>query len=139
MSWTRSHGIDRRAVPHVLAGDFNANSPTQRIDPDQCKPATKKAWHDNGGRIPRRVIERLLAAGYVDTLRQTHRESADEMTSFTTHWPGQRVDYIFSFGMALQGAWIRTRSARDVRRAIIIRSAANLCCLRQWGPSRELA
>ena len=92
--------------PHILAGDFNANSPTQQIDPDHCKPATKQAWSDNGGSIPRRLVERVLSAGYTDSLRDVHGEAADRMASFTTRDPGQRVDYIFSFGMKPAKAWI---------------------------------
>ncbi|MBV8780793.1 MAG: endonuclease/exonuclease/phosphatase family protein [Phycisphaerae bacterium] len=92
--------------PHFLAGDFNANSPTQIIDPAPCKPATREAWESNGRQIPRRVIQRLLDAGYTDTLRAVHGAAADEMVSFTTHWPGQRLDYIFAYAVGATDAWI---------------------------------
>ena len=94
--------------PHLLVGDFNANSPSQQIDPLNCQPATRQAWKENGGSIPRRVIQRLLDAGYVDTLSHVHGTSADTMASFTTNSPGQRVDYVFSFGVLPQTAWVET-------------------------------
>src|SRR6185437_9804850 len=35
---------DRKARrPHLLAGDFNSNSPIQKIDPAMCKPSTREA------------------------------------------------------------------------------------------------
>jgi endonuclease/exonuclease/phosphatase family metal-dependent hydrolase len=95
--------------PHLLAGDFNSNSPAQEIDPSRCKPRTREAWEKNGGRIPRRVVQRLLNAGYVDSLHAVHGPAAARMVSFTTDHPGQRLDYVFTFGVApkrLRDAWI---------------------------------
>lgn len=95
--------------PHILAGDFNANSPIQRIDPDRCKPTTRQAWQENGGLIPRRVIQTILDTGYVDTLQAAHGEPAATMYSFTTQFPGQRLDYIFTFALdarRITAAWI---------------------------------
>src|SRR6185436_13848635 len=43
--------------PHILCGDFNSNSPIQQIDPERCKPGTRKEWGQNGGYIPRRVVQ----------------------------------------------------------------------------------
>ena len=84
--------------PHLLAGDFNANAPYQRIDPSQCKPSTREEWERNGGHIPRRVVQRVLDAGYLDSLRAVDPIAAETAGSFTTEFPGQRVDYIFTFG-----------------------------------------
>jgi endonuclease/exonuclease/phosphatase family metal-dependent hydrolase len=93
--------------PHFLAGDFNANSPIQRIDPVDCKPTTRAAWESNGGKIPRRVVQRLMGAGYVDSLFAVSPDHAAKAGSFTTQNPGQRVDYIFSFGFEKpRDAWI---------------------------------
>ncbi len=80
--------------PHVLAGDFNANSPLQAIDPAGCTARTAEAWAANGNCIPRRVVQQLLDAGYVDTL------AAVREGTLTTQSPGQRVDYIFTHGIA---------------------------------------
>jgi endonuclease/exonuclease/phosphatase family metal-dependent hydrolase len=87
--------------PHLLAGDFNANAPSQRIDAAKCKAATREAWESNGGMIPRRVVQRLLDSGYIDP------HQGMETGSFTTQEPGQRVDYIFAFGVGkVRDAWI---------------------------------
>jgi endonuclease/exonuclease/phosphatase family metal-dependent hydrolase len=95
--------------PHVLCGDFNANSPVQKIDPAQCKPSTQEAWTANGGHIPRRVVQTLLDQGYVDTLHAARGEEATTAGTFSTQHPGQRVDYLFTHGIApdrLKHAWI---------------------------------
>ena len=97
------------ARPHLLCGDFNANAPYQRIDPAKCKPKTRQNWEENGGRLPRRAVQRLLDAGYVDTLRELHPAAAETAGSFTTEFPGQRVDYVFAFGIGrtlLIDAWV---------------------------------
>ncbi|MGA2496899.1 MAG: endonuclease/exonuclease/phosphatase family protein [Tepidisphaeraceae bacterium] len=80
--------------PHLLVGDFNANSPIRAIDPSQCTARTAEAWVANGNSIPRRVVQKLLDAGYADTL------AAARDGSFTTQSPGQRIDYIFTHGIA---------------------------------------
>ena len=84
---------------HVILGDFNANSPIQRIDPQKCKPSTRAAWEQNGGQLPRRVIQAMLNDGYIDTLHARHGEQASVLGTFSTQFPGQRVDYIFVHGI----------------------------------------
>jgi endonuclease/exonuclease/phosphatase family metal-dependent hydrolase len=102
--------------PHLLVGDFNANHPQQQIDPARCKEATREAWHANGGRIPRRVVQTILDAGYVDTMHTVDAARANTEGSFSTQHPGQRVDYIFTFAIdrpKIQSAWIeKDRLAR---------------------------
>lgn len=85
--------------PHLLAGDFNANSPIQHVDPEKCKPRTREDIAANNGVLPRTAIEKLLTAGYLDTLHTVAGSSAAKTGSFTTQFPGQRVDYIFSHGI----------------------------------------
>lgn len=95
--------------PHVLAGDLNANALQQRIDIAKAKPRTREEHAANGGHIPRRVVQRLIDAGYIDTLRAVHDERADTMASFTTQHPQQRVDYLFAHGIEagrIKGAWV---------------------------------
>jgi endonuclease/exonuclease/phosphatase family metal-dependent hydrolase len=97
-------------VPHVLMGDFNSNSPVQRIDPDRLKPRTRKEYEENGNVLPRRVIQRILDAGYTDSFAALNPAATDAAT-FSTRHPGQRVDYIFTHGVSrssLLGAWIET-------------------------------
>jgi endonuclease/exonuclease/phosphatase family metal-dependent hydrolase len=96
--------------PHLLAGDFNSNAPYQRIDPARCKPGTREAFERNGGYIPRRVIQRVLEAGYSDSLRARDPSAAENAGSFSTEFPGQRVDYVFTFGIDPK----RIRSAQIV-------------------------
>lgn len=86
-------------VPHILTGDFNSNSPLQRIDPKNCESSTRSEWHQNGGKLPRRVIQTLLDSGYVDTLEAVNPEHAATLGTFSTQHPGQRVDYIFTWGV----------------------------------------
>lgn len=85
--------------PHLLAGDFNANSAVQRVKPEDCKPRTRQEMEANGGVLPRTAIGKLLSAGYVDTLHAVLGAEAGRIGSFTTQNPGQRVDYIFAHGI----------------------------------------
>ena len=108
------HRRDRR--PHILCGDFNANAPTQHIDLPNAKTSTREEWERNGRQIPRRVVQRILDAGYVDSLRAVRGEEADRTYSFTTEHPGQRVDYIFAHGIdprRMQEAWVLRNEAAE--------------------------
>jgi endonuclease/exonuclease/phosphatase family metal-dependent hydrolase len=102
--------------PHILCGDFNSNAPYQHIDPALCKLKTQQAWKANGLQLPRRVIEAIIEAGYTDTYAALHDEMNDMIGSFDTQHPGQRVDYIFSFGVPnphIKNAWLeRDRLAK---------------------------
>ncbi len=95
--------------PHLLCGDFNSISPLQTIDPARCREKTRLAWQSNGNRLPREVVQRIFDAGYLDTYSVQHDESREMIGSFTTQHPGQRVDYIFGFGVptvAVKDAWV---------------------------------
>jgi endonuclease/exonuclease/phosphatase family metal-dependent hydrolase len=95
--------------PHLLCGDFNSNAPYQRIDPLCCKAKTQQAWKSNGNRLPRQVIQTMFDTGYLDTYSAVHDEMWQVTGSFTTQHPGQRVDYIFAFGVptvAVKDAWV---------------------------------
>jgi len=95
--------------PHLIAGDFNATAPSQKIDPARCKERTREEWKGNGGDLPRRVIQKMLDAGYYDTLADFSPELSATTGTFSTQSPGQRVDYIFTHGFdpaALRSAWI---------------------------------
>jgi endonuclease/exonuclease/phosphatase family metal-dependent hydrolase len=96
-------------TPHVLLGDFNANSPAQQIDLAKCKPSTREQAAANGGQIPRRVVQRMLNEGYADTYYSVNPEAAKTHGTFTTQFPGQRVDYVFAHSIAagrIKSAWI---------------------------------
>ena len=95
--------------PHLVCGDFNANAPYQRIEPQRCKPRTRKEWDENGGGLPRRVVRRMLDEGYRDSLREVDPQGAKTKGSFSTEHPGQRVDYVFTHGLGpgrLKRAWV---------------------------------
>jgi endonuclease/exonuclease/phosphatase family metal-dependent hydrolase len=95
--------------PHIIAGDFNSNSPSQKIDPARCKPRTKQEWDENGGKLPRRVIQKMLDAGYRDAFADIAPQSAAITGTFSTQFPGQRVDYTFAHGFAtgqVHTAWV---------------------------------
>ena len=96
---------------HILCGDFNSNSPVQKIEIAKCKKATQKEFSENGNMIPRRVVSEILDAGYIDTLHAFDRPAGESAGTFTTQTPGQRVDYIFTFGVnpsSIRSAWIET-------------------------------
>jgi endonuclease/exonuclease/phosphatase family metal-dependent hydrolase len=99
----------RENRPHLLVGDFNSNSPVQNIDLERCKNSTREEAADNGGHVPRRVVQAILDAGYIDTLHAFDPDLAANHGTFSTQFPGQRVDYIFAFGFAqsqVKSAWI---------------------------------
>jgi endonuclease/exonuclease/phosphatase family metal-dependent hydrolase len=95
--------------PHIVCGDLNANSPAQQIVPQKVKKSTREAWEKNGGKLPRRVIQKMFDTGYDDTLHVVCRDYAKTHGTFSTQHPGQRVDYIFTHGLEtsrLKDAWI---------------------------------
>ncbi len=92
----------RASRPHLLAGDFNSTAPAQQVDITACRPTTQQAFSANGGRIPRRVVQGILDAGYIDALSRASHGAVDRVGSFTTLHPGERVDHIFTFGIALE-------------------------------------
>jgi endonuclease/exonuclease/phosphatase family metal-dependent hydrolase len=97
------------ARPHVICGDFNANAASQRIEIARTKERTRNDAEANGGTLPRRVVQKMLEAGYVDSLYAVSHEVAETTGTFSTQFPGQRVDYIFTHGFALprlRKAWI---------------------------------
>jgi endonuclease/exonuclease/phosphatase family metal-dependent hydrolase len=101
--------LRRQRKPHLLLGDFNANSPTQVLDMERCKPGTREEWRQNGGHIPRRAIQKLLTAGYFDAYYTLKPEQAKTTGTFSTQYPGQRVDYIFTHSILhshYKDAWI---------------------------------
>jgi endonuclease/exonuclease/phosphatase family metal-dependent hydrolase len=93
--------------PHILAGDFNSNAVAQPNNLQACKPSTQRAYKANGNVLPTNVVTSILQAGYIDTLAARHAQDAESMHTFSTHHPGQRVDYIFSFNMSrINDAWV---------------------------------
>lgn len=102
---------------HLLMGDFNANAPHQQIEPTLCKASTREEFYRNGGHLPRRAIAHLLNAGYLDSLHVLYPVISATSGSFSTDSPGQRVDYIFTFGIEskrlIKGRIVYNEPARD--------------------------
>lgn len=94
--------------PHVLMGDFNSNSPVAEVDPEKLKPRSRREFDASGGALPRRVIQAALDAGYVDSLHAVDPALARTAATFTTHHPGQRVDYLFCHGLTPTAAGVET-------------------------------
>ena len=92
--------------PHLLTGDFNANSPVQRLARASLSDKSRPHWDAAGGDLPRRAIAKVLDAGYVDALAAHDPEAAATAASFTTRQPGQRVDYVFAHGLRVVDAWV---------------------------------
>jgi exonuclease III len=95
--------------PHILCGDFNAVSPAQEIEPSRLKASSKEEYEANGNRLAREVVQRLLDEGYIDTLSAVDVEASKRNGTFSTQQPGQRVDYIFAWGVKrefVRKAWI---------------------------------
>ncbi len=88
-----------RARPHLWVGDFNALAPGEDLD-------AHPAGQSDSPNAPeeRRVIARLLRAGYVDCAAQA---GLPQPTWSTTH-PHQRIDYIFAsaaLAPSLRACW----------------------------------
>ena len=63
--------------------------------------------------LPRQAVQKLFAAGYIDALHAVDPAAADlkkgNEGTFTTQFPGQRVDYTFTHALptsAISRAWI---------------------------------
>ncbi len=99
----------RGGQAHLLCGDFNAASPADTIDPERMKPRSLEEWKANGNALPREVIQSVLSAGYLDTFLAANGHAGRMAGTFTTQHPGQRVDYIFAWGVPaarLKSGWI---------------------------------
>lgn len=104
---TEAYRTRRRA--HWLVGDLNSTSAHQLIDAESLKPSTRTEYAENGSRLPVRVMQSLFDAGYVDTLHAHRPDYARSAGTFSTQFPGQRVDYVLAWGVPvgqIRDAWI---------------------------------
>jgi endonuclease/exonuclease/phosphatase family metal-dependent hydrolase len=65
-------------------------------------------------------VQKVLDAGYVDTLHEFDPHASETAGSFNTQSPGQRVDYVFAYGFGpgqTKRAWVdhspRAKDASD--------------------------
>ena len=84
----------RLGPSHILAGDFNTSHPQQRIDVEKLRPKARARVRGQGDSMPREVIGRILAAGYVDAHAIHHLPEHFDVSLSTSH-PAMRVDFIF--------------------------------------------
>jgi endonuclease/exonuclease/phosphatase family metal-dependent hydrolase len=79
--------------PHVIAGDFNTNSPAQVIEVAALRPKVRERIAPQNDEHPREVIRTMLGRGYVDAHAQG-RTPEQFGRSFTTAYPATRVDFV---------------------------------------------
>jgi exonuclease III len=77
----------------LIAGDFNAVDPKDRVVMDILPLHVKKMLRFQGGRVLRTAMARMRSIPYTDCFRYLH-PSADGYT-FPTPKPNVRFDYIF--------------------------------------------
>ena len=96
--WELNVALKRAAAhanqPCVIAGDFNAIAPGDRVLTDSAGRIMRFLYAVQLGRIFRQAIGRMRAAGFTDCYRQLH----DHDDGFTIPAPGPKVrlDYIFA-------------------------------------------
>jgi exodeoxyribonuclease-3 len=86
----------RRAAPgpHLLAGDFNAIAPGDRVVWEGAPLlVTAQLWFQ-AGRVLRYALRPLLDAGYVDCFRALHPH--DDGFTLPASDPKVRLDYVFA-------------------------------------------
>ena len=78
---------------HLLAGDFNALAPGERLEPWRMPRWIQAMIWVSGRDIARDTIQLMLDSGYVDAWRLSH--PANPGHTFPTWDPHVRLDYVF--------------------------------------------
>lgn len=82
---------------HVLAGDFNALAPGEKLDPSPMPAWIRGMIWLSGRDIARSTIEMMQSDGYVDAWRTLHAEQEGEPGYTFPVWsPHVRLDYVFT-------------------------------------------
>lgn len=82
---------------HILAGDFNALAPGERLDSSPMPRWIRGMIWVSGRDIARSTIEMMQADGYVDAWRKLHANHEDEPGYTFPVWnPHVRLDYVFT-------------------------------------------
>ncbi|MDB4883036.1 MAG: Endonuclease/exonuclease/phosphatase [Gemmatimonadetes bacterium] len=88
---------ERAFAFHVLAGDFNALAPGERLDPSSMPAWIRGMIWLSGRDIARSTIEMMQADGYVDAWRTVHADLQNEPGHTFPVWhPHVRLDYVFA-------------------------------------------
>ena len=82
---------------HILAGDFNALAPGERLDPSSMPRWIRGMIWLSGRDIARSTIEMMQADGYVDAWRALYADHQnDPGYTFPVWGPHVRLDYVFT-------------------------------------------
>lgn len=82
---------------HVLAGDFNALAPGEKLDPSSMPAWIRGMIWLSGRDIARSTIEMMQSDGYVDAWRALHADQEGEPGYTFPVWnPHVRLDYVFT-------------------------------------------
>jgi endonuclease/exonuclease/phosphatase family metal-dependent hydrolase len=82
---------------HLLAGDFNALAPGERLDPSSMPRWIRGMIWLSGRDIARSTIEMMLADGYVDAWRALNGDHETQPGyTFPVWGPHVRLDYVFT-------------------------------------------
>ena len=105
---------------HVLAGDFNALAPAERLDSSPMPAWIRGMIWLSGRDIARSTIEMMRADGYVDAWRTVHEDMEKEPGHTFPVWsPHVRLDYVFTpaaYASRLKSCEVR-RTPEQVRTA----------------------
>ena len=98
----------KRASAHreqacIIAGDFNAIAPGDRVLTDGAPLEMRLFYAVQLGRIFRQAIRRVLAASFVDCYRHLH--PGEDGFTIPTPTPKVRLDYIFANSQA--SSWLK--------------------------------
>ena len=81
----------------MLAGDFNALAPGERLDPSHMPRWIRGMIWISGRDIARSTIEMMQADGYVDAWRALHADHESQPGCTFPVWdPHVRLDYVFT-------------------------------------------
>lgn len=88
---------ERAFAFHILAGDFNALAPGERLDPSPMPRWIRGMIWLSGRDIARSTIEMMKADGYVDAWRALYADHVnDPGYTFPVWSPHVRLDYVFT-------------------------------------------
>ena len=110
---------EHQAGFHLIAGDFNALAPGERLEVARMPAWIRAMIWVSGRDIARQTIQTMLDAGYVDGFKQLHGD--DLGYTFPTWDPHVRLDYVFVPGRDVE----RVRVSRVVEEASAVREASD--------------
>ncbi|HVU10375.1 MAG TPA: endonuclease/exonuclease/phosphatase family protein [Phototrophicaceae bacterium] len=103
--WEVSLALKRAAAhqnqPCIIAGDFNAIAPGDRVLKDGAPREMRLLYGLQRGYIYRTVMERIAKAGFTDCFRRLH--PGEDGFTIPTPQPKVRLDYICANPLAAEG------------------------------------